>query len=245
MSTSLKCNIRPIFIDDYTTTKQEEPHFLGHRQRLRDRFMKSRNALPDYELLEMVLFAAIPRKDVKELAKNLLKEFGDLSNIINADIDKLMTIKGVTQNVYVNFLLIKEILLRVMKSNVIGQNVINSWPSLVEYLRISQGNFKTEQFRILFLNTKNILISDELQETGTVNQTPAYPREIIKRALFHEASAIILVHNHPSGVPNPSNADITLTQDIERACRALSIKLHDHIIVSKNDIYSFREHGLI
>lgn len=223
----------------------EEPQYLGHRLRLKERFMQFQYNLPDYEILEMVLFWAIPRKDVKDLAKTLLKEFGNLSNIIHADMDKLFAIKGTTQSIYANFRLLKEILRRTMQNNILGKDIISCWNDLVEYLRVTQGNIKTEQFRILFLNTKNILIEDELQEIGTVNQTPAYPREIVKRALFHEASAIILVHNHPSGNPNPSKDDIDLTAKIKEACRTLDIKLHDHVIVSKNDIYSFKSHNIL
>jgi DNA repair protein RadC len=223
----------------------EMPHFLGHRSRLKERFMLSQNNIPDYEILEMVLFWGIPRKDVKDLAKKLLKEFGSISNIVHAAEDKLLSIHGVTNAVYANFRLLKEILLRCMQSNILKKNIITSWDALVEYLRITQGNIKTEQFRVLYLNTKNILIADELQEIGTVDQTAAYPREIFKRALFHEAVSIILVHNHPSGNPEPSNADILLTKEIESGCKSLHINLYDHVIVSTDDIFSFKSNFLL
>jgi len=220
-------------------------HFLGHRARLRKRFMISQNNIPDYEILEMVLFWAIPRKDVKTLAKKLLKEFGSISNIIHTTHDKLLNIEGVTESICVNFKLLKEILKRTLQSNIMNKNIINSWDALIEYLRITQGSMKTEQFRVLFLNIKNILIADELQEVGTIDQTPAYPREIVKRALFHEASSIILVHNHPSGYPAPSKADMMLTRDIDVACKAIGVNLYDHIVVSINDVFSFKSNFLL
>ncbi len=223
----------------------QAPHFLGHRSRLKERFMISCNNIPDYEILEMILFWAIPRKDVKDLAKKLLKEFGNISNIVNAPEDKLLSIDGVTSSVYVNFKLVKEILRRIMQSNILNRDVITSWDALLEYLRVTQGSVKTEQFRVLYLNTKNVLIADELQEVGTVDQTAAYPREILKRALFHEAVSVILVHNHPSGNPEPSKADIMLTKEIDNACKALNINLYDHVIVSRDNIYSFKSNCLI
>jgi DNA repair protein RadC len=236
---------RALKLVDSQVSHCETPHFLGHRSRLKERFMISQNNIPDYEILEMVLFWSIPRKDVKDLAKTLLKEFGNISNIVHAAEDKLLSIEGVTNAVYTNFRLLKEILLRCMQSSILNKNIIASWDALVEYLRVTQGNIKTEQFRVLYLNLKNILIADELQEVGTVDQTAAYPREILKRALFHEAVAIILVHNHPSGNPEPSKADILLTKEIETGCKALSINLYDHVIVSTDNIYSFKSNCLL
>jgi DNA repair protein RadC len=199
----------------------------------------------DYEILEMVLFWSIPRKDVKGLAKTLLKECGNISNILNATDVKLLSIPGVTALVHMNMRLLKEILSRSLQNAITGQNVLSSWSSLIEYLQGSQGNMPTEQFRILFLNKKNILIADELQETGTIDQTPVYPREVVKRALFHEASAIILVHNHPSGNPTPSKEDIFLTNQIVDACKTMEVLVHDHVIICKHDFYSFKAHHLL
>ena len=222
-----------------------EDHKIGHRQRLKERFIKSPSSLHDYEILEMVLFWSIPRKDVKYLAKTLLKEFGDISSIINATHDKLLSIAGVTESVYINIRLLKELLSRSLKNIITDKNILSSWNALIEYLQGSQGNMSTEQFRILFLNKKNILIADELQEAGTIDQTPAYPREVVKRALFHEASAIILVHNHPSGNPKPSSEDIILTGDIANACKTIGVLVHDHVIICKNDFYSFKSNLLL
>lgn len=222
-----------------------EDYCKGHRQRLKSRFLKSPASIHDYEILEMILFWSIPRKDVKLLAKTLLKEFGDISGILNASQDKLLKISGVTESVYTNTRLIKEILTRSLKTEVENKNILSSWSALIEYLRVTQGNMPTEQFRVLFLNKKNILLADELQEAGTIDQTPVYPREIVKRALFHEASAIILVHNHPSGNPNPSKEDISMTNEIVSACNVIGIIVHDHVIISKNDFYSFKSNLLL
>jgi len=222
-----------------------EDYKVGHRQRLKERFIKSPSSVHDYEILEMILFCSIPRKDVKDLAKMLLREFSDISGVLNATHDKLLAIEGVTESVYANIRLIKEALSRSLKENIATKNILSSWNSLIEYLRASQGNMATEQFRILFLNKKNILIADELQETGTIDQTPVYPREVVKRALFHEASAIILVHNHPSGNPTPSKEDVALTTHIVNACEMIGVLVHDHVIICKNDFYSFKSNLLL
>lgn len=221
------------------------PHFIGHRSRLKDKFRRSPSSLPDYELLELILFWAVPRRDTKPLAKKLLAEFTDLQNIINADVDKLLTIPGVTEGICTNFLILREYLNRSLQQSVIKKNVLSSWGALVDYLKATMGVIKTEQFRILYLNKKNILIADELQTVGTVDQTPVYPREVVKRALFHEATAIILVHNHPSGDPTPSQADIELTKEIVKACGSLSVTVHDHVIISKNQVFSFKSNFLL
>lgn len=223
-----------------------ETHFLGHRQRLKQKFLEgSPSSFSDYELLELVLFNSIPRKDVKPLAKKLLQEFGGLGGVISASEDKLLSVTGVTKSICINFLVINEILSRLLQANVKKKNILSSWASLIDYLRITMGNCKTEQFRTLFLNKKNILIADELQTAGTIDQTPVYPREIIKRALFHEASAIILVHNHPSGNATPSRADIDLTNTIISACKTVGISVHDHVIITNDDFYSFKSNLLI
>lgn len=227
-------------------TEKPEPHFTGHRKRLRQRFMETPpGSFSEYELLEMMLFWSSPRKDVKPLAKLLIKEFGSLPSVINAAHDKLILTAGVTESICTNFNLMREIVSRMLQHEVIQKNVLSSWAALVDYLRVTMGATKTEQFRTLFLNKKNILIADELQTLGTVDQTPVYPREIVKRTLFHEASAIILVHNHPSGNPSPSKADIDLTKSIMQACAGVGVSVHDHVIIAGNEFYSFKSNLLI
>jgi DNA repair protein RadC len=220
-------------------------HYAGHRKRLKERFVLSTSSIPEYEILELILFWSNPRKDVKPLAKELLSNFGNLSKLIHADITKFSHINGVTEATLVNFLLIKEILRRILKKNIESENILSSWASVIDYLQVTMGHNQIENFRILFLNKKNILIADELQEVGTFDQTPVYPREVLKRALFHEASSIILVHNHPSGNPNPSKADISLTNRIVETCKPLGILVHDHIIIAKNNFFSFKSHLLL
>lgn len=220
-------------------------HKIGHRQRLKERFIKAPASLHDYEILEMILFSSIPRRDVKDLAKTLLRVFSDLSGVLNATEDKLLSVAGVTSSVYIHMRLLKEVLSRALKTTIKDKNILSSWNALIEYLQASQGNMQTEQFRTLFLNKKNILIADELQEIGTIDQTPVYPREIVKRALFHEASAIILVHNHPSGNPKPSPEDVNLTVEIIRACKTISVAVHDHVIICKDDFFSFKSNMLL
>lgn len=222
-----------------------DQHFLGHRKRLKQRFISSPSSLADYELLELTLFWAIARKDVKPLAKELLQNFQNIANIIYASQDKFLYVGNTGKKIAFNCLVIKELLNRVLQSKIAEKNILASWGAVIEYLKTSMGHGKTEQFRVLFLNKKNILIADELQEVGTVDQTPVYPREILKRALFHEASAIILVHNHPSGTSDPSKADIQLTNKILEACKAMNILLHDHIIVAKDGFYSFKSNLLL
>ncbi|KJV56559.1 DNA repair RadC family protein [Orientia chuto str. Dubai] len=220
---------------------------LGHRKRLKERFLQSipGNSLPDYELLELLLFHSIKRQDVKPIAKDLLKQFTTLTNVIYAEKDKLMSIPMVSNSVCIPIFLVKEFIHRILAQKVMNQHILSSWSSLLEYLKMTIGKAKIEQFRILFLNKKNIVIADELHGTGTVDQTPVYPREIVKRALFHEASAIILVHNHPSGIPKPSAIDIEITQKIVEACKTFSIVVHDHVIICSNDFFSFKSNLLL
>ncbi|MDR0297010.1 MAG: DNA repair protein RadC [Rickettsia sp.] len=225
--------------------KDEAPHYIGHRQRLRQRIIVSAENLADYELLEMILFSVIPRKDVKPLAKELLTRFGSLADLINTDKEKLLNVKGTNDNLYVNFVIMRELTNRMLKQKVINQNVISSWSILIDYLKATMGNMKTEQFRILFLNKKNVLIADEVLSQGTIDQATIYPREIIKRALFNEAGAIILVHNHPSGVSKPSNTDIKLTRKIVETCANVNISVHDHVIIAANEYFSFKSNMLL
>jgi DNA repair protein RadC len=222
-----------------------DPHYVGHRLRLKQKLLRTTEGLADYELLEVLLFSAIPRKDVKPLAKHLLEHFGNLSNLINADKEKLLLVEGMNENICCSLYLIRELIKRILKHKIVKQNVISSWDSLLDYLKSSMTSLKIEQFRILFLNKKNVLIAEEIISIGTIDQAPVYPREIVKRALFHEAGAIILVHNHPSGSPKPSKADIELTSKIIATCNSVNINVHDHVIIAGNDYYSFKSNMLL
>lgn len=229
-----------------TSSENPQPHYVGHRKRHKEKFLKNApDVFTDYELLELLLFQAIPRRDVKPLAKELLQKFGNFNNLINAKQDKIAQIQGTNDSVFLNFQIIKEILNRVLKERVIQKHVISSWGALLKYLKFNMSNLQIEQFRILFLNKKNILVADEVVATGTIDQTPVYPREIVKRALAHEAGAIILVHNHPSGNPHPSNSDIDLTTLIVNACKTVNVSVHDHVIIGKGEYYSFKTHMLL
>lgn len=223
----------------------KDPHYVGHRLRLKQKLLRITEGLADYELLEVLLFSAIPRKDVKPLAKHLLEHFGDLSNLINADKEKLLLVEGMNENICCSLYLVRELIRRILKHKIVKQNVISSWDALLDYLKSSMGSLKIEQFRILFLNKKNILIAEEIIGVGTIDQAPVYPREIVKRALFHEAGAIILVHNHPSGRSKPSKADIVLTNKIAETCHSVNITVHDHVIITDNEYYSFKSNMLL
>ena len=230
-----------------TTEKAaDEPHYHGHRDRLRDRFLVGgADALPDYELLELTLFMAIPRRDVKPLAKELIAQFGNLAGVLNASVTELETIDGLSGNTVTALKVIQASAFRMLKQDVIKKPILNSWARLMDYCAATMAHEKKEHFRILFLNKKNELIADEIQQSGTVDHTPVYPREIMKRALELSATAIILCHNHPSGDPSPSRMDIEMTQAIIAAGEPFDIKIHDHIIVSKNGTASFRNRGLL
>lgn len=224
----------------------EEPHYHGHRDRLRERFLLGGpDALPDYELLELILFMAIPRRDVKPLAKELILKFGNLSGVLNAPIPELEKINGLSDNTITALKAMQAAAFRMLKQDIIKKPILNSWPRLMDYCAATMAHEKKEHFRILFLNKKNELIADEIQQTGTVDHTPVYPREIMKRALEHSATALILCHNHPSGDPRPSQTDIDMTKTIIAAGEPFQIIIHDHIIVSKNGTASFRNLGLM
>lgn len=218
----------------------------GHRQRVRTRLLESKKGtMPDFEILEIILFSASPRKDVRPLAKKLINDFGSLAKVLNASKSELLNISGVNESVIANIRAIQEASERLLKEDMMAKPILQSWKSLIDYCRASMGHLKNEQFRILFLDSKNRLIADDLQETGTVNQTPVYPREVVKRALEVTASSLILVHNHPSGDVNPSRADILLTKQIVKALESIDIKLHDHLIVGSKGHYSFKSNGII
>ncbi|MAQ71567.1 MAG: hypothetical protein CL565_05170 [Alphaproteobacteria bacterium] len=223
----------------------EKPHHSGHRDRLRERFIDAPEALPDYELLELLLFLAIPRRDVKPIAKDLIAKFKDLNGVLRASPEELEQVKGVSRNTAIALRTVQAAGLRVLRQNVMKQPVLNSWSKLIDYLTASMSEESREHFRLLFLNKKNELIADELQGSGMVDHTPAYPREIMKRALEVGATALIMVHNHPSGDPSPSRADLDLTNAVIAAAATFDIAVHDHIIISRNGYTSFRSEGLI
>ena len=226
--------------------ENSEPHYAGHRARLRERFVKSgASSLPDYELIELLLFGAMPRRDVKPIAKELLKKFGSLGGVLDADIKALADVKGMGEVAAINLKTVRETAVRMLGQEIMNKPVLGNWQALVDYCRTAMGGNKKEQFRILFLNKKNALIADELQQDGTIDHTPVYPREVIKRALDLGASALILVHNHPSGDTKPSKADIDMTMEIQDAGLKLGIELHDHIIVSSVGHTSFKNEGLL
>lgn len=224
----------------------DRPHYWGHRERLRQRFMASgTGALPDYELLELILFNAIGRIDVKPLAKTLLAEFGDFNGVVGAPEARLLKVEGVTPKVLVQFRLATEIAGRMARAKVLNRSVVSSWSDLIDYCRTVMAHRDTEQFRVLYLDRKNVVIADESQGQGSVDHVPVYPREVAKRALELNASALILVHNHPSGDPTPSQPDIDMTERVEIACEAIGVTIHDHVIIGKDDQEaSFRSLGL-
>ncbi len=223
-----------------------DDHRHGHRARLRQRFLKGgADALQDYELLEMALFAASPRGDTKPLAKTLLKQFKSLNGVLTADPEELRTIDGMGEAAVASLKLVEAAAIRLAQGTVLKRDVISSWNALIDYCRASMAYGKTEQFRILFLDRKNRLIGDEVQQRGTVDHTPVYPREVVKRALELHASAIIMVHNHPSGDPTPSQADVTMTNQVQEAARAVGIVLHDHVVIGHTGHASFKSLGLL
>jgi len=228
------------------TAKKPAPHHTGHRDRLRERFLKSGvDGLQDYELLEMILFSAIPRRDVKPLAKQLLAEFGSISGILSASITDLQKVKGLSENAAVLFKAVHALTQKMLKNDMEQKPILSSWQKLLDYCHVALAHEKKEHFRVLFLSRKNQLMSDEIQQTGTVDQAPVYPREIVKRALELGASALILVHNHPSGDPTPSTADIDMTNEIIRAAATMDILVHDHLIISRNGHTSMKAMGLL
>lgn len=225
----------------------KHPSYLqDHRKRLRTRFMEGgAQAMPDYELLELVLFRAIPRQDVKPLARRLMDTFGDFNRVLSASPDRLTAVQGVGSAVVQELKIVEAAAHRMARSKVMRKHVISGWDAVLDYCHTTMAHRETEQFRILFLDRKNVLIADEEQARGTVDHVPVYPREVVKRALELNASAIILVHNHPSGDPTPSEADISMTQQIEAAAQALGLTVHDHLIIGKARELSFRSQGYL
>lgn len=226
--------------------RTEKPHYLGHRKRLRERLLSTKEPhFSDYELLEMLLFAGKPMGDTKPLARTLLNKFGDLSDVLNATPQELGQIEGMGESSVAALKVVKQACFRLLHAEVKEKPVLQSWKALLDYCRITMGSNKSEQFRIFFLDHKNKLIADELQQEGTIDHTPVYPREVVKRALELGAASIILAHNHPSGDPEPSKADISMTRQIQTAASAIGITLHDHLIITQNKHYSFKSNGLV
>ena len=223
-----------------------EDHRKAHRQRLRQRFTEGgAAAVPDYELLEMVLYRAIRRGDTKPLAKRLLKVFGDLNHVLAAPPARLKDVQGVGDAVVFELKLIEAIGHRMARAKVLNKPILSSWDALLDYCQSAMAHRDLEQFRILFLDRKNVLIADEEQQSGTVDHVPVYPREVVKRALELNASALILVHNHPSGDPTPSQADVDMTYAIRDAADVLNIVIHDHLVIGKSATLSFRSEGYL
>ncbi|MGZ3375571.1 MAG: RadC family protein [Phenylobacterium sp.] len=225
--------------------KTPRPHYLGHRDRLRERAAAGGlAALPDYELLELYLFRAIPRGDVKPLAKQLLARFGSFGGVLGATPEELRTVKGVGEALALDLKLLHEASLRTAREAVARRPVISSWSALMAYVKTALAHEAREQFRVLFLDKKNQLIADEVMNRGTVDHAPVYPREVMRRALELSASAVILVHNHPSGDPTPSSADIEMTRQVVDAGRSLRIAVHDHLIAGRDGVASLKALGL-
>jgi DNA repair protein RadC len=224
----------------------EAAHYHGHRERLRKRFLEAGDeALADYELLELILFRAIPRRDVKPLAKALLKKFGSFAEVIAAPTRRLLEVEGVSESVATEFKIVEASAKRFARGQIKKRHSLGSWSEVIDYCRTAMAFEDHEEFRVLFLDRKNGLIADESQGSGTVDHTPVYPREVVKRALELAASAIILVHNHPSGDPTPSTQDVKMTLDIIAMAAPLGVTVHDHIIVGRQGHVSLRGMRLI
>jgi DNA repair protein RadC len=232
--------------DFWPTLAPTEPnHQLGHRDRLRQRVKAGGfEPLPDYELLELILFRTFPRGDVKPLAKSLLARFGSLAGVFGASVAELCTVKGVGEAAALDIRAVQAAALRIARAPVVKRTVISSWSALLAYLQVALSSEPREQFRVLFLDKRNQLIADEALGHGTVDQAPVYPREVMRRALELSASSIILVHNHPSGDPTPSAADVEMTRQIIEAGRSLRISVHDHLVVGREGVASLKTLGL-
>ena len=224
---------------------QEKPHYVGHRQRLREKFVKNPDSLADYELLEMILMSAIPRGDVKPLAKDLIKKFGSFSGVIMAPVEKLEGIKGVGAAVIASLKLHQQVMIRLSRSEFQEKHILSSWEAVLKYCRVALAYCENEQFAMIYLDRKNQVLGNEILQTGTIDRVVLYPREIVKKILNHNAAAVILVHNHPTGDVEPSKPDIELTDKIKKALHGIDVVLHDHLIISRHSHYSFRHNGLI
>jgi len=223
-----------------------ESHASGHRARLREKvFHYGAHTLTDYEVLEAMLFSAKPRGDVKPIAKALLKKFGSLAKLANASAAEITEVEGAGESVYTTLKIAKNFAERLARDEIKKAPILDSWLAVLDYCKIALKNSKIEEFRVLYINSANILLRDEILYTGTVDQTAAYPREILKKAMDSGASSIMLIHNHPSGSATPSKSDIELTKQIVSASNSLGIKVLDHIIIAENGHCSFKAQGLI
>ena len=242
-------------LDQPPEKPRAKPHHAGHRERLRDRARSAGlHHLPDYELLELFLFRSQPQGDVKPIAKALLTRFGSLAAVLAASVEDLVTVraedsrgrsKGVGAETALDLAALHEVSRRVTLEEPEKRTVISAWSALLSYVRLSLQHEPREQFRVLYLDKKNQLILDEIQNRGTVDHAPVYPREVVRRALELSASAMIIVHNHPSGDPTPSRADIDMTKQVVEAARSLSLQVHDHLIVGREGVASFKQLGLM
>ncbi len=219
---------------------------IGHRERAREKLLAAKpGTLADYELLEVLLFLALPRQDTKSLAKQLINKYGSFAKVITAEENSLLGVPGIGQSTLACFKLIRESAIKLIKPEITEKPIISSWQSLLDYCRCLIGHIKKEAFIVLYLNNQNILIEEDIHDYGTVDQVAVYPREIAKKALFLDASAVILAHNHPGGDTKASKADIEVTQQIAKALFPFKIKIHDHIIVSDRSFFSFKSEGLL
>ena len=228
------------------TGKGTPSYLADHRARLRERFLTGgAEAMPDYEMLELILFRAIPRQDVKPLARRLIETFGDFNRVLSAPPPRLMAVEGVGPAVVTELKIVEAAAQRMARARILHRPVLSSWQALLDYCHTAMAHREIEQFRVLYLDRKNVLVADEEQGRGTVDHVPVYPREIIRRALELNASALILVHNHPSGDPTPSDSDIAMTARIAQAADSMGITIHDHLIIGKSRELSFRARGLL
>jgi DNA repair protein RadC len=231
---------------DLLPSNEDIPHYHGHRDRLRERFVEAGGeALPDYELLELILFRSIPRRDVKPIAKEMIRRFGTFAEVLAAPPKLLMEMDGIGASVVTDLKIVEAAARRLTKGAIAKKPVLSSWAAVIDYCRAAMAFADKEQFRLLFLDKRNALIADEVQQSGTIDHTPVYPREVVKRALELSATAIILVHNHPSGDPTPSKADIRMTHEIIDIAKPLGILVHDHIIVGREGHSSLKGLQLI
>lgn len=238
-------NLLPADESSSVTANDDDLSPIGHRSRMRERLFKSQlGELSDQEILEHLLCIAQPRRDMKPLARRLLNQCS-LANLLNTPVDDLIKIKGLGHTSAAVIRVVLEAATRLIKAEMTSAPILQSWHALVDYCRATMGHLTKENFRVIYLNRGNMVIADELQETGTVDETPIYPREIAKRALLHDAAAVVIAHNHPSGVVAPSTADIAATEKLVRSLAVLRIKLHDHIIVSYTGYFSFKDNGLL
>ncbi len=227
-------------------TDTQKPHYYGHRQRLRHRFLDAMgDGLADYEILELLLQYAIPRRDVKPIAKSLIAQFGSIRGVMGASLTSLTKIDGIGENTAVLLKVAHKAVVLASKQEIQNTHILGTWDKVIEYCTLHMAYTDTEQFRVIFLNSRNRIIVDEVQTTGSINETAIYPREVVKRALELGAVSVIMVHNHPSGDATPSQADIDMTYQVKDACATVNIKVHDHIVISKENVASFKTLGIL